>query len=112
MGPPLQLFRLRAAWRFRVGRCNQYPRLAPPPPDRPPPKLEPPPDDRPPDDELGWIRGRVFVYSCRKLQKAQVSMTRALPLLLVVACWITVSLDDLVRLRHCAHFAYPVIHFG
>ena len=57
--------------------------------------LEPPPDELPPDDELCWIRGSTFVYSCRKLQNAQVSTTCALPLLLVVAGSITVSLGRL-----------------
>ena len=90
----------------------QYPRLAPPPPERPPPKLEPPPDDRPPDDEPCWIRGSTFVYSCRKVQNAQLSTTCALPLLLVVARSTTVSLDEFVRLRHCGHVASPVIHVG
>ena len=58
------------------------------------------------------MRGSVFVYSLWKLQNAHCSTTRALPLLLVVAAWMTVSVDDFVRLAHCGHFAYPVIHFG
>jgi hypothetical protein len=39
-------------------------------------------------------------------------MTCALPLLLVVAGTTTVSVNDCVRLPHCAHLAYLVIHFG
>jgi len=58
------------------------------------------------------MRGSVFVYSCWKLQNAHCSTTFALPLLLVVAGWMTVSTDDFVRLLHWGHFAYFVSHFG
>ena len=52
------------------------------------------------------------MYSCWKLQNAHCSTTFALPLLLVVAGWMTVSTDDFVRLLHWGHFAYFVSHFG
>jgi hypothetical protein len=42
------------------------------------------------------MRGRVFVYFRRKLQNAHCSATLALPLLLVVAGVMTVSVDDFV----------------
>ena len=58
------------------------------------------------------MRGSTFVYSWWKLQNAHCSTTWALPLLLVVAASMTVSVDDFVRLLHCGHFAYPLIHFG
>ena len=58
------------------------------------------------------MRGSVFVYSARKVQNAHCSTTRALPLLLVVAASMTVSVDDFVRLRHCGHFANFVNNFG
>ena len=58
------------------------------------------------------MRGRVFVYSARKVQNAHRSTTRALPLLLVVAASMTVSVDDFVRLRHCGHFAKLENIFG
>ena len=43
------------------------------------------------------------MYSRRKEQKAHVSTTRALPLLIVVAGVTTSSVDDFVRLWHCGH---------
>ena len=46
------------------------------------------------------MRGRTFVYSRRKLQNAHCSTTLALPLLVVVAGSMTVSVDDFVRLWH------------
>ena len=49
------------------------------------------------------MRGRTFVYSRWKVQNAHVSTTRALPLLLVVAAVMTVSVDDVVRWWHCVH---------
>jgi hypothetical protein len=44
------------------------------------------------------MRGRTFEYSRWKLQNAQCSTTRALPLLVVLACLMTLSVDDFVRL--------------
>ena len=77
----------------------QYPLLAPPPPELPPPKLLEPPLDEPLDEEeFDSRRGRTFVYSRLKVQNAQSSTTRALPLLVVLACVMTVSVDDFVRL--------------
>ena len=52
------------------------------------------------------------MYSRLKLQNAHCSTTRALPLLMVLAASITVSVDDFVRLRHCGHFAKLLTHFG
>jgi len=49
------------------------------------------------------MRGRTFVYSRWKVQNAHASTTRALPLLLVVASAMTVSVDDFVRLWHWVH---------
>ena len=46
------------------------------------------------------MSGSAFVYSRRKVQNAHVSMTRALPLLVVVAAARIFSVDDLVRLWH------------
>ena len=42
------------------------------------------------------MRGRTFVYFRWKLQNAHCSTTLALPLLVVVADSMTVSVDDLV----------------
>jgi len=52
------------------------------------------------------MRGSTFVYSFVKLQNAHFSRTSALPLELVVAALMTLSVDDFVRLEHCGHFAY------
>jgi hypothetical protein len=83
----------------RSERGPQYPLLAPPPPELPPPKLpELPLDESLDEEELDSMRGRTFVYSRRKLQNAQRSSTRALPLPVVLACSMTVSVDDFVRL--------------
>ena len=49
------------------------------------------------------MRGRTLVYSRRKVQNAQASMTRALPVLVSVAAAMTFSVDDFVRLWHCVH---------
>jgi hypothetical protein len=51
------------------------------------------------------MRGRTFVYSRRKAQKAHVSTTRALPLLLVLGDTMIVSADACVRWWHCGHWA-------
>ena len=70
-----------------------------PPPELPPPKLpELLPDEPPDEEELESMRGMTFVYSRRKVQNAHCSTTRALPLLVVLACSMTVSVDDFVRL--------------
>ena len=58
------------------------------------------------------ICGSILVYSCVKLQNAQASTTRALPLELVVAAEITCSVDDFVRFAHCGHFSYLLTHFA
>jgi hypothetical protein len=58
------------------------------------------------------MRGSTLVYVLVKLQNAHDSTTCALPLLLVVAASITVSVDDLVRLRHCGHLSKLLTHFG
>ena len=58
------------------------------------------------------MRGSTFEYCRRKLQNAHCSTTRALPLLVVVACLMTVCVDDFVRLRHCGHFSKLLNHFG
>ena len=46
------------------------------------------------------MRGRTFEYSRWKLQNAHCSTTLAEPLLVVLACSMTVSVDDFVRLPH------------
>ena len=58
------------------------------------------------------MRGRVLVYSFVKLQNAHCSRTRAVPLWLVVAALITLSVDDFVRLEHCGHLSYLLSHFA
>ena len=58
------------------------------------------------------IRGSSLVYSFVKLQNAHFSRTRAVPLELVVAALMTLSVDDFVRLEHCGHFAYWLSHFA
>jgi hypothetical protein len=91
---------------------DQYPRLAPPPPELPPPKLLPPelPDE---DDELDCARrGSTLVYSLVNVQKAHFSSTSALPVALVVAALITLSVDDFVLFEHCGHLSYELNHFA
>jgi hypothetical protein len=58
------------------------------------------------------MRGSTFVYWFVKLQNAHFSRTSALPLALVVAALITLSVDDFVRFEHCGHFAYWLHHFA
>ena len=52
------------------------------------------------------------MYSRWKVQNAHVSTTRALPLLVVVAAVMTVSVDDLVRFWHWVHFEWLLNHLG